>query len=139
MKVVVRASLTALLTRHIYLCLSMIFGFLADSHRQNKQTAAVSSTLFITTPSQPCYCMEYKHKTIAFFPPSLLKSSRPHPQCSAVLLQSLELKDPSCCITRVMGWTPFEQAILLIERFVQELSQITELRVRLDDDMKALW
>lgn len=68
MKVVVRASLTALLTRHIYLCLSMIFGFLADLHRQNKQTAAVSSTLFITTPSQPCYCMEYKHKTIAFFP-----------------------------------------------------------------------
>lgn len=40
---------------------------LTDLHRQNKQTAAVSSTLFITTLSQPCYCMEHKHKTIAFF------------------------------------------------------------------------
>lgn len=31
------------------------------------------------------FCMEPKHKTIAFFPPfsSLLKSSRPQPRCSA--------------------------------------------------------
>lgn len=79
---------------------------LTDLHRQNKQTAAVSSTLFITTLSQPCYCMEHKHKTIAFFP-SLLKSSRPQLQFSAVLLQSLEVKGPSCSVTRV--GTPLEQ------------------------------
>lgn len=83
----------------------------ADLHGQKKQTAAVSSMLFTTTSSQPCYCKKDKHKTIASLlqPPTLLKSSRSQSQCSAVLLQSLEVKDPSCCITRVMGWTLLAQ------------------------------
>lgn len=63
-KIMVRVSLTASLTRHIYLCLSMIFGFGLIC------TAAVSSMLFTTTSSQPCYCRKYKHKTIASPPPT---------------------------------------------------------------------
>lgn len=47
---------------------------LADLYRQNKQTAAVSSMLFIMTSSQPCYCMEHKHKTAA--PPCLVAKPR---------------------------------------------------------------
>lgn len=49
---------------HLSMLVNDIWIF-ADLHRQNKQTAAVSSMLFITTSSQPCYCMKYKHKTIA--------------------------------------------------------------------------
>lgn len=52
---------------------------LADLHRQNKQTAAVSSMLFITL-SQPCYCMEHKHKTAA--PPCLLAK----PRCQGLII-----------------------------------------------------